>query len=86
MMCCEVRLEYRTRGALKELLQTRLGPRVTAVTTISVCGFLLIMEVLLVLYNPSLTPKNYLGVIFVAAYAGWFLKDAVTKMRARKPS
>ena len=78
-------MEHRTRGALKELLQTRLGPRVTVVTTISVCAFLLIMDVLLVIYNPSLTPKNYLGVIFVAAYAGWFLNDAVTMLRARKP-
>ena len=52
-------------------------------TTLSVCGLMLMLAVL-VIYTPGMTAKNYLGAIFVAAYAGWFLNDAVLMIRGRR--
>ena len=76
-------MEHGTKGhVVKELLQIKLGARVQVVTTLSVCGFMLMMAVL-VIYTPGMTANNYLGAIFAAAYAGWFLSDAVSMMRAR---
>ena len=69
---------------MKEFLQRKLGTRVTVATILSVCGFMLIMDVWVV-FTPGMSPRTYLGVIFAAAYAGWFLNDAVSMMRARKP-
>ena len=65
---------------MKELLRMKLGPRVQVVTTLSVCGVMLMLAVV-VIYTPGMTAKNYLGAIFVAVYAGWFLNDAVSMMR-----
>ncbi len=52
-------------------------------TTLSVCGFMLILAVW-VIYTPGITAMNYLGAIFAVAYAGWFLNDAVSMMRGRR--
>ena len=74
---------------MKELLQKKLRPWVTpwgrVVTILSVCGLLLIIDSLLVIYNPSYTHMHYLGVILVASYAGWYLNKAVSMTRTRQP-
>ena len=70
-------------GALKELLHRKLGPRVQVVTTLSVCAFMLMLA-LLAISTPGMTAMTYVGAIFAAAYAGWFLNDAVSMMRRRR--
>ena len=74
---------------MKELLQREPGSWVTpwarVVTILSVCGVLLIVDMLLVIYNPSYTAMHYLGTILVATYAGWYLNKAVSMSRTRNP-
>lgn len=73
---------------MTELLQKKAEPWVTpwvrVMTILSVCGFLLILDMMLVIYNPSYTYMHYLGAISVATYAGWYLNKAVSMTRTRR--